>query len=97
MDAVGALRPVADLYRLLRAGLHGERQDRGDDATASFGQVIIGTLCGLLDGTVGGVAVAWLYNQEAYRHPYLRPRDPAHVGKSEWHPRPPHGSGRREN
>ena len=34
----------------------------GYEATASFGQVIIGTLYGLVDGTVGGAIVAWLYN-----------------------------------
>ncbi len=39
----------------------------GYDATASFGQVMIGTLYGLLDGTVGGAVVAWLYNRLAAR------------------------------
>ena len=39
----------------------------GYDATASFGQVIIGTLYGLLDGAVGGAVVAWLYNRFAAR------------------------------
>jgi hypothetical protein len=39
----------------------------GYDATASFGQVIVGTLYGLLDGTVGGAVVAWLYNRLAAR------------------------------
>ena len=34
----------------------------GYSATASFGQVIIGTLYGLVDGAVGGVVFAWLYN-----------------------------------
>ena len=39
----------------------------GYDATASFGQVIVGTLYGLLDGTAGGAVVAWLYNRLAAR------------------------------
>ena len=39
----------------------------GYDATASFGQVIIGTLYGLVDGAVGGAVVAWLYNRLAAR------------------------------
>lgn len=34
----------------------------GYDATASFGQVIIGTLYGLVDGFVCGVIFGWLYN-----------------------------------
>ncbi len=34
----------------------------GYQATASIGQVIIGTLYGLLDGAVVGAAFAWLYN-----------------------------------
>jgi|TARA_B100002003_G_scaffold247072_1_gene277914 hypothetical protein len=29
---------------------------------SSFGQVLIGTLYGLLDGAVGGAIFAWLYN-----------------------------------
>ena len=29
---------------------------------ASFGQVIIGTLYGLVDGAIGGAIFAWLYN-----------------------------------
>ncbi len=41
----------------------------GYDAMASFGQVIVGTLYGLVDGTVGGAIVAWLYNQFAARQP----------------------------
>ena len=39
----------------------------GYDATASFGQVIVGTLYGLVDGAVGGAIVAWLYNRCAAR------------------------------
>ena len=39
----------------------------GYEATASFGQVIVGTLYGLVDGTVGGAIVAWLYNRLAAR------------------------------
>jgi len=34
----------------------------GYDAGASIGQVIIGTLYGLVDGAVGGALFAWLYN-----------------------------------
>lgn len=30
---------------------------------ASFGQVIIGTLYGLVDGAVAGAVIAWLYNR----------------------------------
>ena len=39
----------------------------GYDATASFGQVIVGTLYGLLDGAAGGAVIAWLYNRLAAR------------------------------
>lgn len=34
----------------------------GYKATATFGQVIIGTLYGLVDGAIGGAIFAWLYN-----------------------------------
>lgn len=34
----------------------------GYTATATFGQVIIGTLYGLVDGAIGGAIFAWLYN-----------------------------------
>ena len=34
----------------------------GYQGTPSVGQVIIGTLYGLLDGAVVGAVVAWLYN-----------------------------------
>ena len=34
----------------------------GYTATASFGQVIIGALYGILDGAVGGAVFAWLCN-----------------------------------
>ena len=34
----------------------------GYDATGSVGQVIVGTLYGLLDGFVGGLIFGWLYN-----------------------------------
>ena len=34
----------------------------GYQATPSLGQVLIGTLYGLLDGAVAGAVVAWLYN-----------------------------------
>ena len=37
----------------------------GYKATAGFGQVLIGTLYGLLDGTVCGAIFAWLYNRFA--------------------------------
>ncbi len=39
----------------------------GYQATPSFGQVLIGTLYGLLDGAVVGAVVAWLYNTCAAR------------------------------
>lgn len=34
----------------------------GYHATRSFGQVIVGTLYGFVDGAVGGAIFAWLYN-----------------------------------
>jgi len=34
----------------------------GYKASATFGQVIIGTLYGLVDGAIGGAIFAWLYN-----------------------------------
>ena len=34
----------------------------GYQGTASFGQVLVGTLSGLLDGFVGGLVLGWLYN-----------------------------------
>ncbi len=37
----------------------------GYNATASFGQVIIGTLYGLVDGAVAGALFAWVYNRFA--------------------------------
>ena len=37
----------------------------GYQATASFGQVIVGTLYGLVDGAVGGAIFALLYNRLA--------------------------------
>ena len=39
----------------------------GYTATASFGQVIIGALYGILDGAVAGAVFAWLYNLCASR------------------------------
>ncbi len=41
----------------------------GYDATPSFGQVIVGTLYGLLDGFVAGLIVGWVYNLFAARGP----------------------------
>lgn len=35
----------------------------GYTATASFGQVILGTLYGLVDGAVAGTVFAWIYNR----------------------------------
>lgn len=35
----------------------------GYHATRSFGQVIIGTLYGLVDGAIAGALIAWLYNR----------------------------------
>ena len=37
----------------------------GYHATSNFGDVIVGSLYGLVDGAVGGAAVAWLYNRLA--------------------------------
>ncbi len=37
----------------------------GYEATPSIGQVLIGTLYGLLDGAIGGAMFAWLYNRFA--------------------------------
>ena len=39
----------------------------GYTATPTVGQVIIGTLYGLLDGALAGAAFAWLYNAVAPR------------------------------
>ena len=39
----------------------------GYQATASFGQVLIGTLYGVVDGAVTGAVFAWLYNVCARR------------------------------
>ena len=39
----------------------------GYTATPSFGQVIIGTLYGMLDGAIVGAVFAWLYNTIAAR------------------------------
>ena len=37
----------------------------GYSGEASIGQVLIGTTYGLLDGFIGGVVFAWVYNQFA--------------------------------
>ncbi len=37
----------------------------GYHATHGFGEVMVGTLYGLVDGGVGGAVVAWLYNRFA--------------------------------
>lgn len=37
----------------------------GYHATASLGDVVVGTLYGILDGCVCGIIVAWLYNRFA--------------------------------
>lgn len=39
----------------------------GYHATASFGQVIVGTLYALVDGAIAGLIVSWLYNVFAAR------------------------------
>ncbi len=39
----------------------------GYQATSNFGDVIVGTLYGLVDGAVGGAVIAWLYNRLAGR------------------------------
>lgn len=41
----------------------------GYQATASFGQVIVGTLYALLDGAICGLVFAWLYNCFAPKGP----------------------------
>jgi hypothetical protein len=41
----------------------------GYDATRSFGDVLVGTLYGLLDGAIAGWLLAWLYNIFASRTP----------------------------
>ena len=37
----------------------------GYEATRSVGQVVIGSLYGLLDGAIAGALLAWLYNRFA--------------------------------
>ncbi len=37
----------------------------GYHASSNFGDVIVGTLYGLVDGAVGGAVLAWLYNRLA--------------------------------
>ncbi len=37
----------------------------GYHASSNFGDVIVGTLYGLVDGAVGGAVIAWLYNRFA--------------------------------
>lgn len=37
----------------------------GYTGAPTFGQVIVGTLYGLVDGAVGGALLAWLYNRFA--------------------------------
>ena len=37
----------------------------GYTAAASFGQVMVGTLYGMVDAAVAGVVLAWLYNRLA--------------------------------
>ena len=37
----------------------------GYHATRSFGEVVVGTLYGLVDAGVGGAVIAWLYNRFA--------------------------------
>jgi hypothetical protein len=62
---------LVGLGNLLRPGYGQEFLDLmasvypGYKATASFGQVIVGTLYGLVDGAVCGVVLAWLYNRFA--------------------------------
>ena len=41
----------------------------GYTAGPSFGQIIIGTLYGLIDGAVCGAVFAWLYNRSAATQP----------------------------
>lgn len=39
----------------------------GYKGTASFGQVIVGTMYGVVDATIAGAVFAWLYNSIAAR------------------------------
>lgn len=41
----------------------------GFHGSGTFGDVLIGTLYGVLDGAVGGFLVGWLYNSFAARAP----------------------------
>jgi hypothetical protein len=45
----------------------------GYHATRNFGQIIVGTLYGLVDGGVGGAIFAWLYNWVAGTQPKPTP------------------------
>jgi hypothetical protein len=45
----------------------------GYHATRNFGQIIVGTLYGLVDGGVGGAIFAWLYNWCAGTQPKPTP------------------------
>ncbi len=41
----------------------------GYQATSSFGEVIVGTLYGTVDGFIGGLILGWLYNLLAGKDP----------------------------
>ncbi len=49
--------PYADEFLRVVASIYPGFHDPG-----GFGNVIVGTLYGLLDGGVGGIVIAWLYN-----------------------------------
>ena len=39
----------------------------GYAVTGSFGSIVLGTIYGLVDGAIGGLIFAWLYNRLAAR------------------------------
>ncbi|MBM3359492.1 MAG: hypothetical protein FJY54_17425 [Betaproteobacteria bacterium] len=41
----------------------------GYDAAPSFGDVMIGTIYGFVDGAIGGAIFGWLYNLVSHRVP----------------------------
>lgn len=52
-----AFPPYGDAFLRVMASIY-----PGFQAAGSFGDVIIGTLYALVDGAVGGLILAWLYN-----------------------------------
>ena len=56
--------PYAEVFLRLMASIYPGFCDSG-----GFGNVIVGTLYGLLDGAIGGALIAWLYNQFLPKQP----------------------------